>query len=104
MYCRNCGNQLDGEALYCAQCGTCRNIVIDLPPPKPWNRLALWGFAAAIFAPFYGLFACIRARKSCVQFGERGAGLAKAGIILSACMMVVYPILIVIAIGWYVFS
>jgi len=104
MYCRNCGTQLEGGAQYCGHCGTGRNIMVDLTPQPPLNRLALWGFAAAIFTPFYGLFACIHARKLCIQRGERGAGLAKAGIILSACMMVVYPVVIILGIGYYIFS
>ena len=113
MYCQQCGAQLESDAQFCAQCGTWvgaaplhpeKNTFVDVSRPNSWNRYALWGFVGAIFAPLCGLFLCIYARKQCARSGEQGASLAKAGIILSACLMVIYPILIVIGLGWYLFS
>ena len=101
MYCRYCGKQLADDAAYCPHCGTPtgerakRDEFFDSVPPytrpaaptKKMNTLAIVGFVLSFFVSLAGLICSIIARKQCNETGEDGAGLALAGIIISAVSM-----------------
>jgi len=91
MYCQKCGIQMDGSAQFCKAC----------TPPRRQNSLALLGLVLAFAGPAAGLVVSIIARKQCIQRGEDGETLAKAGIILSivfiALLLSLIPIVFVAA-------
>jgi hypothetical protein len=98
MYCQRCGTQLDGNAPSCKACG----LAAGAPPPYPYpypypypaypprppakqaNTLALVGLVLSIFMPLAGLIVSLIARKQCIERGEDGEKMAKAGIIVGA--------------------
>jgi hypothetical protein len=90
MYCQKCGVQLDDDAQFCKSCGIAMGTA-PYPyasaypqPAKQTNNLALLGLILAFVMPAGGLVVSIIARRQCIERGEDGEKLAKAGIIVGA--------------------
>ena len=96
MYCQKCGTQLDADAQFCKSCG--RAMGTTPCPARPMNTLALLSLVLSICVPIAGLVVSVIARKQCIERGEDGEKLAKAGIIIGAvyCALIIAMIAILI--------
>ncbi|WP_123519553.1 DUF4190 domain-containing protein [Frigoribacterium sp. PhB24] len=63
-----------------------------------YNVLAIVGFILAFVFPLAGLIVSIIALSQIKKTGERGHGLALAGVILSIAFMVIYIILAIVTV------
>ncbi len=101
MYCRNCGQEINDNAVICPHCGVLVNDTA-LQTKQETNSLALVGFILSFFTGLVGLIlSCIGLSRSKRMNGD-GRGFAIAGIIISALEMVVWlfvAIFIFIAFG-----
>lgn len=87
MYCKNCGENIDDRAVVCPHCGvptesTASRTVATNYSDK-YNTMSIVGFVLAFFFALVGLICSIIGRKQCKETGEKGMGLATAGIIIS---------------------
>lgn len=108
MYCRNCGKEIDDNAVVCVHCGTTtKNYVPEketINQPKESNTIAIVGLVFAFLSPLVGLICSIIGYRKAKQQGLEYGGLALAGIIISAvemvvtiiCSIVLYPMLVAI--------
>ena len=97
MFCKNCGKEIDDQAVVCPYCG----VAVKTAPAKT-NALAIVGFVLSFFVAIAGLICSIIARKQCRESGEGGAGFALAGIIISIASMAIvllYVIIVLAAVG-----
>lgn len=101
MFCKNCGNEVDNNAVVCPHCG------VQLKQPeaeKPATSgemctLAIVGFILSFFISIAGLICSIIGYKKCKNENLKGSGFAIAGIIISALSMVLYVVYIIVAAG-----
>ena len=93
-FCQNCGANLEPGAPVCPRCGKSaaaqpyqppqliRYGTYPAPQPAGTNNFALLGFVMAwLPIPFAGLVLSIIALVQCGQTGQKGRGLAVAGIV-----------------------
>ncbi len=81
MYCKNCGNNIDDNAVICPKCGVATGkSAID---QNKTNTLAIVGFVLSFLVSIAGLICSVIARKQCRESGEKGMGLATAGMVIS---------------------
>lgn len=85
MYCKNCGSQIDDNAVVCPHCGvaTSRMRVSDDYSDRS-NTIAIVGFVLSFFISLAGLVCSIIGYKAAKNEGKDHGGLALAGIIISA--------------------
>jgi len=67
-------------------------------PAERYNVLAIIGFIGAFVFALAGLIISIIARNQIKRTGEKGAGLAKWGIIVSIIVLALYVLLIVLSV------
>ena len=93
MFCSNCGNEINDNAVICPKCGVATqnfaaanaaNAANSAAQPKKDNTLALVGFILSFFVPIAGLVCSIIGYKRSKNEGLEGRNLALAGIIISA--------------------
>ena len=105
MYCQKCGVQLDADAQFCKACGT---AIMTTPQPcapvyqqpaKQTNNLALIGLILSVCMPIVGLVLSIIARRQCIQRGEDGEKMARAGIIVGAVFSGILLVIILAALA-----
>ena len=86
-YCGHCGAELLDEAVICPKCGCpvdgANNLYAN-SKSNSWNALAIVGFVLSFFTAIIGLILCIIAYKQVKESGEKGKGLAIAGIVISS--------------------
>lgn len=99
MYCRNCGQQIDDQAVICPHCGVPTQNMAQTG--QKTNTLAVVGLVLSFFVSIAGLICSIIARKQCIERNEGGAGLALAGIIISAVSIGISVIYIFVLIGLF---
>ncbi|MDR0530480.1 MAG: DUF4190 domain-containing protein [Oscillospiraceae bacterium] len=77
-------------------------MVPEQTPPRPsgLNPMALLGFVFAFFFPFAGLILSFVALGQCAKTGQRGRGLALAGVIFSAIGIVFWLLAAVMIVMW----
>ncbi len=107
MYCKNCGAEIDDEAVLCPKCGimTGKLPAEERAPaaaPAPLNIIALIGFIFSFIQPIPGLICSIIGKKEVAKTGERGEAFAKAGLIISIVELSAAVLSIVGAILFYV--
>jgi len=101
MYCQKCGAQLDADAQFCKSCGTAIRTTpqpyapVYQQPAKQTNNLALFGLILSFVMPIGGLVVSIIARKQCIERGEDGEKLAKAGIVAGAIYCALLAVMII---------
>lgn len=90
MFCKNCGKEVNDNAVICPNCGVQlaqlkgSNAVDETKS----NSMAVIGFILSFFISIAGLICSIIAYRKCRDEGLGGKGLAVAGIIISAVSMV----------------
>ena len=105
MFCKNCGQELNEQAVICPHCGVATdNYAKTTAVPEQKNTLALVGFILSFFVSLAGLIVSIIAYKNAKkpEFNGDGKSFALAGIIISAVSMgigliggIIYSILFV---------
>ena len=104
MYCKNCGNQLGENVMFCDKCGARATVA---KPQQQMNVLAIIGFIVACisfllnFWGIVGIAAVVLSSLGLIQInknGEKGKKLAIAGIVLGAISIVYAFILLLIVI------
>ncbi len=105
MYCKNCGSEIDDQAVVCPKCGVLTEGHKQGLEPKT-NTMAIIGFVMSFILAIAGLICSIIARKQIRESGEKGMGLATAGLIISIVEMalsfiavLIYVIVIAAALG-----
>ncbi len=99
MYCKNCGNQIDDNAAVCIHCGCATENQQTLQPVQQTtgnesNTIAIVGFVFAFLFPLVGLICSIIGLKKSKELGGAQKGLAVAGIVISAIVMIIEIIVI----------
>lgn len=93
MYCKNCGTEIYEHASSCPKCGCPTGINSNSEQQQAnnsnkTNTLSIVGFVLSFFIAIAGLLCSIVARKQIRESGERGSGLALAGMIISIISLV----------------
>ena len=100
MFCKNCGKEVNDNAVICPHCGV---QLAQLKggkaeeESKANNSMAIIGFVLSFFISIAGLICSIIAYKKCRDEGLSGKGFAIAGIAISAASMVIAFIYIIAA-------
>jgi len=98
MFCKNCGKEIDDNAVVCPHCGVAtEKMAASAPAPAQKNTIALVGFILSFFGGILGLILSIvglvNSKKP--EYAGDGKNLAIAGIIIS-CVVLVFMIVIYI--------
>ena len=101
MFCKNCGKDIDDNAVVCPNCGvaTEKMAASTAPAPAQKNTMALVGFILALLG--FNLIALILSivgltNSKKPEFAGDGKGFAIAGIILSTLYIVVIFIIVAV--------
>lgn len=98
MFCKNCGHNIDDNAYVCPHCGVRTNDANESKPAKDTsNTIAIVGFVLSFFIAIAGLVCSIIGYKKAKDEGRDYAGLALAGIIISAVSMFLVIIIYAVA-------
>ena len=103
MYCKNCGNEINEQAVVCIHCGC---AVEQQKPqntePSKTNVLAIVGFIMSFFMPLAGLICSLIGFKNAdKEYNGNCKGLALAGTILSAISLaIVFAVVLWLIITW----
>ena len=101
MYCKNCGNQVDDNAVVCPYCGAgVRNAPVE-EKKKPVNGLGIAGFVISILSLWLGMYFCIASILALVLSAVAVAlrkkysvnGLAIAGLVISCITTFIWGII-----------
>lgn len=90
MFCKNCGSQINDEAVVCPHCGVATEkmpaAAATAAPANKTNVLAIVGFVLSFFSTIIGLVCSIIGYKQAntPEYNGNGKGLALAGIIISS--------------------
>ena len=82
MFCKNCGSQIDDNAVVCPHCGVQVGQVESLSTKKE-NNIAIIGFILSFFIAIAGLVCSIIGFNKAKNEGAPHKGYALAGIIIS---------------------
>ena len=102
MFCKNCGKDIDDNAVVCPNCGVATdNMAKSTPVPTQKNTIALVGFIFSFFGGLIGLICSIMGlvNSKKPEYAGDGKGLAIAGIIISCLEFVVIIIIYAVVIG-----
>lgn len=102
MFCKNCGQEISNDSVYCPYCGA--KIAQSTPTPtqpatKQTSMLAVVGLVLSFFMPLIGLICSIVARKKCREENLEGGTLALVGIVISALSIGLSIIIIISTVG-----
>ncbi len=104
MFCVNCGNEINDNAVICPHCGVATSnfgaVGKAAEPKKESNVLALVGFILSFFVAIAGLICSIIGYRRSVNNGLDGKGFAIAGIVISAVSLAVSIIWMIIAFSY----
>ncbi len=95
MFCKNCGKEIDDNAVICPNCGV-QIAKFNQDEPKQTCTMAIVGFVLSFLVSIAGLICSIIARKKCREENLGGDGLALAGIIISSVSLA-FSVIYVIA-------
>lgn len=61
MFCKNCGKEIDDNAVVCVHCGVATGIAVtdSTPDKKKINGLGIAGFVVSIVSLWLGVYFCI---------------------------------------------
>ena len=95
-YCSHCGKEVADDAFVCPNCG-CK---IGGKSESSLSGMSIAGFVLAFLMPVIGLILSIVAHNGAKRDDdERSARFSKAGIIISACIIALYVIIVVISVS-----
>lgn len=95
-YCSHCGKEVADDAFVCPGCG-CK---IGGKSESSLSGMSIAGFVLAFLMPVIGLILSIVAHNGAKRDDdERSARFSKAGIIISACIIALYVIIVVICVS-----
>ena len=117
MYCRNCGKQINDEAVLCVNCGTLINgavfnsLTVQPAPTvnttaEKKNWFAVAGFILSFFGVLSWLFSILGLVFSivglvkCKQF-KNGKGFGISGIVISICTAIVHFLMIKVFMAFF---
>ena len=107
MFCKNCGQELNDNAVICPHCGVATdNYAKSTAVTEQKNTMALIGFILSFFVALAGLIVSIIAYKNAKkpEFNGDGKSFALAGIIISAVSLGISFISgILVSIFWFDF-
>ena len=86
MFCKNCGHQINDEAVVCSMCGVpTENYQKDIgEKKKAGNGIAIAGFVCSFFIPLLGwIFGGVGLKKSSSVNGA-GKGLSISAIVIAS--------------------
>ncbi len=95
MFCKNCGKEINDQAVVCPYCGVQVGTMTPAETPKT-NVLAIVGFILAFFFPIAGLVCSIIGKNKVAECDGNGKGLATAGIVISIVEMVLALIIVIV--------
>lgn len=99
MFCKNCGQEIDDNAVVCPHCGVqVGKIEAPVNTNTNSNTIAIVGFVFSFLIALVGLICSIMGYKNAKE-GAPYKGLALAGIIISAISMGLSVLLYSIIIG-----
>ncbi len=107
MYCKNCGGEINDNAVVCIHCGCAVNepthTAAPVQTPKT-NVLAIVGFVLSFFVPLAGLIcSAIGYKRADRDYDGNCKGLALAGTILSAISLaIVVAVVLWVVISWFI--
>lgn len=105
MYCKNCGTEMNCDTAVCPNCGTPKFSVTPTAVIQtvPTNSSAVAGFVLALIGMFFfgifsllGLIFSAKGLSQLKETGEKGNGMAIAGIVLSIIGLVVTAVFVII--------
>ena len=95
-YCSHCGKEVADDAFVCPNCG----YKMGGKGESSLSGMSIAGFVLAFLMPVIGLILSIVAHNGAKRDGdERSARFSKAGIIISACIIALYVIIVVISVS-----
>lgn len=101
MFCKNCGSEIDDQAVICPHCGVpvqnTANAGNQLQAQNQGNPMAIVGFVFSFLIAIVGLICSIMGYNKAKNEGLPYKGLALAGIIISAVSMGLYVLIYIIA-------
>ena len=115
-FCAKCGNEMDKDATFCANCGQpvkgetkvekvkVEKVEVESNNVPVSNGMAIAGFILSFFVPVLGLIFSIIGLKKSNQMNGAGRGLAKAGLILSIIWLALKVIILVLYLALYYFA
>ena len=93
MFCKNCGKDIDDNAVVCPHCGVATKSTEVQPQASGSNGLAIAGFVLSLLGfNLIALILSIVGLNKAKKLGGTGKGFAIAGIIISAVSMVIFII------------
>ncbi|MDE6001119.1 MAG: zinc ribbon domain-containing protein [Clostridia bacterium] len=96
MFCKNCGKEINDNAVVCPHCGVqVASVQTTSNASNESNTMAIIGFVFAFLMPLVGLICSIIGYKRAKNEGMNNKGLALAGIIISAIAIGTYVILFI---------
>ena len=104
MYCKNCGHEVNDNAVICPNCGVATDNYTKTNAPEQKNTMALVGFILSFFVSIAGLIISIIAYKNAKkpEYNGDGKNFALAGIIISAVSLGIGLISSIVTIGmWF---
>lgn len=99
MFCKNCGKEVDDQAVICPYCGVQLGKIENGKPANETCTLAIVGFILSFFISIAGLICSIIAYRKCRDENLNGKGFAVAGIVISAVSVAVALIYIIAIVG-----
>lgn len=95
MFCKNCGNQVDDNAVVCPHCGVATHN-LETARQSSSNGFAIAGFVLSFFFALLGLiFSAVGINKA--KTTGSGKGLATAGLIISLLWFALVILIVIIA-------
>ena len=100
MFCKNCGQEVDDNAVVCPHCGVqVGKIETPASTNTEGNTIAIVGFVFSFLIALVGLICSIMGYKNAKNNGAPYKGLALAGIIISAVSMGLTALIYIIVIA-----
>lgn len=88
MFCKNCGQEINDEAVICPHCGvaTDKFSSVQSEPKKEKNGMAIAGFICAFFIPLLGwIFGGVGLSRASKRNGK-GKGFSIAALVIATVM------------------
>ena len=95
MFCKNCGKEINENAVVCPYCGVATNEK-NLKKSNENNIFALIGFILSFLIPLAGLICSIIGYKKVEEYNGDGKSFAMAGIIISVISLAITLILLIV--------